>query len=55
MNSIDTIEVGAPVEGGRDIPLDKVETELNARLQLAQLDARAPVRRVRMSNLIIFC
>ena len=55
MESIDTIEVGAPVEGASDVPLDKVETELNARLQLAQLDARAPVRRVRMSNLIIFC
>jgi len=55
MNAIDTIEVGAPVQGASDIPLDKVEAELNARLQIAQLDAKEPVRRVRMSNLIIFC
>ncbi len=55
MNAIDTIEVGAPVQGVADIPLDKVEAELNSRLQMAQLDARAPVRRVRMSNLIIYC
>ncbi len=55
MQTIDTVEIGAPVEGACDVSLDKVETELNARLQIAQLDAREPVRRVRMSNLIIVC
>lgn len=55
MSSIDTIAVGGEVGELADIALDKVEAELNARLQLAQLDAKAPVRRVRMSNLIIFC
>ena len=55
MNPIDTIEVGKPIERAGDIPLDKVEVELAARLQLAQIDARGPVRRVRMSNLVIFC
>ncbi len=55
MNVIDTIEVGASVQGASEIPLDKVEAELNSRLQVAQLDAKAPVRRVRMSNLIIYC
>ena len=55
MNAIDTIEVGAPLEGASGVPLDKVETELAGRLQIAQLDAREPVRRVRMSNLVIVC
>ena len=55
MPSMDTIEIGGAVDGAADIPLDKVEKELNARLQLAQLGAHEPVRRVRMSNLVIFC
>ena len=55
MNAIDTIAVGGSLEPADGVPLDKVETELAARLQIAQLDAREPVRRVRMSNLIIVC
>ena len=55
MNAIDTIEVGSKVQGADNISLDKVDAELNLRLQMAQLDAKEPVRRVRMSNLIIYC
>ena len=55
MQAIDTIEVGGSLESADGVPLDKVESELASRLQIAQLDAREPVRRVRMSNLIIVC
>ncbi len=56
MASVDAFEVGNPVgEAGADVPLGKVEAELTRRLEAARVDASGPLRRVRMSNLIIYC
>jgi glucose-6-phosphate dehydrogenase assembly protein OpcA len=43
--------VAAPVS----VPLDKVEHELSQQMRLLQGDDETPVRRVRMSNLVVYC
>jgi len=53
--AIATTELGAPGGGPAEVPIDRVEAELNRRLKAAAADIHAPVRRARMSNLIIFC
>ena len=52
----ETTELGA-VRGGEPepVPLDRVEAELTRRLKTAGRDTSAPVRRARLSNLIIYC
>ncbi len=48
-------EIGAPESGPVDVPLARVDAELNRRLKDARSDSREPAHRVRMSNLIIYC
>ena len=55
MSTLAATEIGAPESGQADVPLAKIDAELNRRLKAAQGDADAPVQRVRMSNLIIYC
>jgi glucose-6-phosphate dehydrogenase assembly protein OpcA len=48
--------VASPVpELGVEVPLKEVERELSRQMKAAHGEGEAPVRRVRMSNLIVYC
>jgi glucose-6-phosphate dehydrogenase assembly protein OpcA len=54
MSTLATTEIGSPEGGAEIVPLHRVEAELD-RLKATQVDARRPVHRARMSNLIVYC
>ncbi len=55
MSIIEAIEVGHPAGPPKDVPIGQVDAELNRRIQATRGEGLGPVRRVRMSNLIIYC
>ena len=55
MSIIEAIEIGNPARNTAEVPLGRVDAELNRRVQATRGEGLGPVRRVRMSNLIIYC
>ncbi len=55
MTNLDATEIKPTEHVATEVPLGQVEAELNRQFKAAQTDVKAPVQRVRMSNLIIYC
>ena len=55
MTTLDATQTTPPDRASTEVPLGRVEAELTSQLKAAQPGFEAPLQRVRMSNLIIYC
>jgi glucose-6-phosphate dehydrogenase assembly protein OpcA len=55
MSTVAATAIGGPGNGVETVPMNRVEAELDRRLESVRADTRNSVYRARMSNLIIYC